>query len=54
MCMENKTQTETEKVLSLDLNNISLADLKWLHDLKNKAFSMQSRLQLKHAEGETL
>ncbi len=27
----------TQKVLALDLNNLSAEELDWLHDLKNKA-----------------
>lgn len=43
---------DTKKVLDLNLETISDADLKWLHDLKNKAAAMTGRLQLKHLKEE--
>lgn len=42
--------TPTDKVLKMDLANLSEEDLLWLHDFKNKATVMQGRLQLKHAK----
>lgn len=41
---------DLDRVLTMDLDNLSAAELNWLHDLKNKAAAMQGRLQLKHAK----
>lgn len=40
----------TQKVLNLDLQNLSEKDLAWLHELKNRAAAMTGRLQLKHLQ----
>jgi len=45
-------QTITDKVITLDIQNLSAEDLKWLHDLKNKACAMTGRLQLKDLQRE--
>ncbi len=42
--------TPTTQVLALDLKNLSEADLKWLHDLKNKAQALSGWITLKHAK----
>ena len=42
-----------EKVLALNLENLSQKDLDWLHELKNKAAAMSGWLQLKSIKAET-
>lgn len=44
----------TEKVLALDLGNLSPADLDWLHTLKNKAQKIAIAMYLKEEGIETL
>lgn len=39
---------DTEKVLKLDMRNLSTEDLEWLHELKNRAAVLTGRLQLKY------
>lgn len=43
-------QTVQEKVLGLDLENLTEEELAWIHELKNRAAVMTGRLQLKYAE----
>lgn len=42
-------QTVQEKVLQLDLENLTEEELTWIHELKNRAAVMTGRLQLKYA-----
>lgn len=43
-------RTVMEKVLDLDIEHLTLEEMKWLHDLKNKAAVLQGRLELKEKE----
>lgn len=42
----------TQRVLKMDLDNLSEEEIVWLHKLKNLATAMQARLQLKHIKEE--
>jgi hypothetical protein len=44
--------TPTDKVLSLDLDNLSQEDIDWLHKLRNLAATMQGRIMLKKMKEE--
>lgn len=43
---------DLQRILSLDMDQLSAAEIQWLHDLKNKAQAMTGRLQLKHRKEE--
>lgn len=45
--------TITQKVLTLDLSNLTVAELDWLHGLKNKAQHIRIA-EFKKANGITL
>ena len=38
------------RILSLDMANLTPEEIEWLHTLKNKAQALSGRLQLKYAE----
>ncbi len=44
--------TLNERVLALNMSTLTVAEIEWLHTLKNKAAAMQGRLQLKHLKEE--
>ena len=43
----------TERVLALNMECLTVAEIEWLHELKNRAAVMTGRLQLKHLQAES-
>lgn len=44
--------TMTQRVLAMDLDNLTQEQIDWLHELKTKATVLQNRIMMKHRKEE--